>query len=84
MYPNHLNKTIPNKISARGSSLTDSELDKIAVFLVGNRQHFRENIIIPRMMVPVQIKSNEEKQIERIMESCTFKCIMSGIFGMYL
>ncbi|XP_011140213.1 mitochondrial import inner membrane translocase subunit Tim22 [Harpegnathos saltator] len=81
MYPNHLNKTIPPLMKGEKVFLTDIELDEIALFLVGNHQRFRENIIIPRTIGPVQIKTNEEKKIESIMESCAFKSIMSCILG---
>ncbi|XP_032689529.1 mitochondrial import inner membrane translocase subunit Tim22 [Odontomachus brunneus] len=81
MYSNHLNKTISTITSTEKVFLTDSELDEIASFLVGNPQRFRENIIIPRMIGPVQIKTNEEKKIESVMESCAFKSIMSCILG---
>lgn len=60
--------------------LDDTELDQIALFLI-QQQRFRENIIIPRIIGPVQIKSNEEKRIESIMESCVFKSSMSCILG---
>lgn len=84
MYSNHLNKTISTITSTEKVFLTDSELDEIALFLVGNHQRFREHIIIPRMIGPVQIKTNEEKKIENMMESCAFKSIMSCILGIYL
>lgn len=63
--------------------LNDAELDKIAIHFVGNLQRFRENIIIPRMLGPVQIKSIEEKRVESVMESCAFKSIMSCVIGTY-
>lgn len=83
MHSNHVNKTIPSVTKRDKVLLTDAELDDIALFLVGNNQRFRENIIIPRMIGPVQIKTNEEKRIESIMESCAFKSIMSCVLGMY-
>ncbi|XP_035738725.1 mitochondrial import inner membrane translocase subunit Tim22-like [Vespa mandarinia] len=61
--------------------INDPDWDTIAVYLIGNQQRFRENIIIPRMIGPVQIKTNEEKMVERAMESCAFKSIMSCVLG---
>lgn len=61
--------------------INDAELDKIAVYLIGNQQRFRENIVIPRVIGPVQIKTNEEKMIERAVESCAFKSMMSCVVG---
>ncbi|XP_011162078.1 mitochondrial import inner membrane translocase subunit Tim22 [Solenopsis invicta] len=81
MYPTDLTKTISPSATDKGVFLSDTELDKIALFLVGNQQRFRENIIIPTMMGPVQIKTIEEKRIERMMESCVFKSIMSCVIG---
>ncbi|KAK7788815.1 hypothetical protein R5R35_010485 [Gryllus longicercus] len=63
---------------------TNEEWDKIALYLVGNNTRYRENIIIPRMMGPVKIKSNEEKMIETFFESCTFKTGMSCVAGYLL
>ncbi|XP_014207888.1 mitochondrial import inner membrane translocase subunit Tim22 [Copidosoma floridanum] len=59
----------------------DEEWDKIAIYLVTNHQRYRENIIIPRCLGGGYIKSNEEKSIERFMESCVFKSIMSCVLG---
>ncbi|XP_072760801.1 mitochondrial import inner membrane translocase subunit Tim22 [Anoplolepis gracilipes] len=82
MYPVDLTKMVPSESeSTRTVFSSNPELDKIAVFLVGNQQRFRENIIIPRMLGPVQIKTIEEKRIESIMESCAFKSIMSCVIG---
>ncbi|XP_070168394.1 mitochondrial import inner membrane translocase subunit Tim22-like isoform X4 [Polyergus mexicanus] len=81
MYPMDLTKTIPSDSENKNVFLNDAELDKIALFLVGNQQRFRENIIIPRMLGPVQIKTIEEKRIESVMESCAFKSIMSCVIG---
>lgn len=61
--------------------INDADWDKIAVYLVGHQQRFRENIIIPTMIGPVKIKTNEEKMVERVMESCAFKSIMSCVLG---
>lgn len=41
----------------------------------------RENIIIPRTVGPVQIKTDEEKTMDSVMESCVFKSVMSCVIG---
>ena len=62
----------------------DGDWDKLAVYLIGTQQRFRDNIIIPRTVGPVQIKTNDEKRIERVMESCVFKSICSCCIGYLL
>ncbi|XP_058797016.1 mitochondrial import inner membrane translocase subunit Tim22 [Phymastichus coffea] len=59
----------------------NEELDKIAVYFIGNQQRYRENIIIPRALGAGHIKTYEEKMIEKAMESCVFKSIMSYVVG---
>lgn len=59
----------------------DEDLDKIAVYLIGEQQRFRDHIIIPRALGGGYIKTYEEKTIERVMESCAFKSIMSCVVG---
>lgn len=61
--------------------LQDRVWDQVAVYLIGNQRRFRENIVIPRGVVPVHIKTNEEKAIETAMESCVFKSVMSCVLG---
>lgn len=74
---------VPPKIpdGERRVFLNDPTLDKIAVHLIGNQARFRNNIIIPRGPIPIHIKTNQEKQIETIMESCLFKSVMSCVLG---
>ncbi|KAF7987453.1 hypothetical protein HCN44_003215 [Aphidius gifuensis] len=67
--------------SERRVFLNDPTLDKIAVHLIGNQARFRDNIIIPRGPIPVYIKTNQEKQMEMVMESCLFKSVMSCVMG---
>ncbi|XP_065207727.1 mitochondrial import inner membrane translocase subunit Tim22 [Planococcus citri] len=57
------------------------ELDDVAQRLIGSGSHYRENIIIPRLLGPVIIKSREEKLIEAAMESCAFKSGISCVLG---
>jgi len=84
MYPVDLTEVSrPPANANKKVFLDDVELDKIAMFLVGNQNRFRENIIIPTLMGPVKIKTVEEKRIENVMESCAFKSIMSCVIGMF-
>ncbi|XP_076234740.1 mitochondrial import inner membrane translocase subunit Tim22 [Calliopsis andreniformis] len=76
--------TSPPENSEKRVFMNDANWDKIAIYLVGNQQRFRENIIIPRTVGPIQIKTNEEKRIERVMESCTFKSFCSCCIGYLL
>ncbi|XP_031845726.1 mitochondrial import inner membrane translocase subunit Tim22 [Nomia melanderi] len=71
----------PPENSEKRIFLNDAEWDKIAVYLINNQHRYRENIVIPRTIGPVYIKSNEEKRIESIVESCTFKSICSCLIG---
>ncbi|KAL1502856.1 hypothetical protein ABEB36_007936 [Hypothenemus hampei] len=61
--------------------LTPEEWSTLTNYFVGNNYRYRENIIIPRNLGPVQIKSNEEKMVETFFESCPFKVIMSCVAG---
>jgi len=60
---------------------TNEEWDRLALYMIGNNTRYRENIIIPRMMGPVKIKTREEKMIEAAMESCAFKTVTSCVLG---
>lgn len=62
----------------------DPFFDNLARYFIGNNTRYRENIIIPRTMGPVYIKSNEEKMIEAGFESCVFKTLLSCVAGKYL
>lgn len=42
---------------------------------------YRENIVIPKSNGPVQIKTNEEKMIEKAVESCGFKSFTACVMG---
>lgn len=60
---------------------TSEEWSYLTNYFVGNNYRFRENIVIPKNLGPIKIKSNEEKMIESFFESCTFKTIMSCVAG---
>ncbi|XP_026333107.1 mitochondrial import inner membrane translocase subunit Tim22 [Hyposmocoma kahamanoa] len=57
------------------------DYDSLAKYLVGNIYRYRENVIIPRILGPVIIKTNEEKMIESTVESCPFKSLTSCVIG---
>lgn len=57
------------------------ELDDVARRLISSGTQYRENIIIPRLLGPVHIKTREEKLIEATMESCAFKSGISCVLG---
>lgn len=63
------------------SFFTNEEWDRLALYLIGNNTRYRENIIIPRMMGPIKIKTREEKFVEAAFESCAFKTVMSCVLG---
>lgn len=61
--------------------LTPEEWMDLMRHFVGNNYRYRENIIIPKTLGPVQIKTEEEKMVEAIFESCPFKSLMSCVIG---
>ncbi|XP_076753821.1 mitochondrial import inner membrane translocase subunit Tim22 [Xylocopa sonorina] len=71
----------PTSSSEISEDKSNLDFDKIAIYFISTQQRFRENIIIPRTVGPIQLKTNEEKLVERVMESCTFKSIASCILG---
>nr|CAI5842422.1 unnamed protein product [Callosobruchus analis] len=62
-------------------SFTSEEWTYLTNYFVGNNFRYRENIIIPKTLGPVQIKTNEEKMVESFFESCAFKSMMSCVAG---
>ncbi|XP_050305364.1 mitochondrial import inner membrane translocase subunit Tim22-like isoform X2 [Anthonomus grandis grandis] len=70
------NETLPPR-----RQFTPEEWTKLSNYFVGNNYRYRENIVIPRNLGPVQIKTNEEKMVEAFFESCPFKVIMSCVAG---
>lgn len=57
------------------------EVTSLMKHFVGNNYRFRENIIIPRTVGPIQIKTPEEKRVEAIFESCAFKSLVASVMG---
>lgn len=51
-------------------------------YFIGNNFRYRDNIIIPKNLGPVVIKTKEEKMVESFFESCPFKTLMSCVIGL--
>ena len=62
---------------------TPQEIDSLAKYFVGNTYRYRENVVIPRTVGPIQIKSDQEKQVEAIFESCAFKSVLATVAGKF-
>ena len=58
-----------------------NEQEILLKYFVGNKDRYRENIVIPRVFGPAHIKTKEEKLIEATMESCPFKSSVSLVLG---
>ncbi|CAH1118538.1 unnamed protein product [Phaedon cochleariae] len=67
--------------SQESGQLTPEHWHYLTKYFVGNNFRYRENIIIPKSVGPVQIKTNEEKMVESFFESCFFKSFMSCVVG---
>ncbi|KAJ8916529.1 hypothetical protein NQ315_000171 [Exocentrus adspersus] len=72
-------ETMPGAQEKR--QFTHEEWSYLTRYFVGNNYRYRENIIIPKTLGPVQIKTNEEKMVEGFFESCFFKSLMSCVVG---
>lgn len=65
-------------------TFTSEEFEKIAQNLIFTKEKYRENVVIPRFLGPVQIKTREENAIETAFESCAFKSFMSCVIGKHM
>lgn len=63
---------------------TPEEWMSLTNYFVGNDSRFRENVIVPKILSPVRLKTNEEKMVEGVMESCAFKSVMSCVMGKWI
>jgi len=63
------------------SQFTPQEMDSLLKYFVGNTYKYRENVIIPRTVGPVEIKSVDQKRIEAVYESCVTKAFISTVLG---
>ncbi|KAI9565688.1 hypothetical protein GHT06_009480 [Daphnia sinensis] len=57
------------------------EMDSLMKYFVGNNCKYREQIIIPRTVGPIHIKSIDEKRVEAVFESCAFKSLVASVMG---
>ncbi|XP_013108602.1 mitochondrial import inner membrane translocase subunit Tim22 [Stomoxys calcitrans] len=71
----------PRDANTKAQFFENPDLDSLAKHFIGNMQRYRENVVVPKSNGPVQIKTNEEKMIEKAVESCTFKSITSCVMG---
>lgn len=67
--------------SSSGSGFTPQEMESMLKYFVGNNYRYREQIIIPRTVGPVQIKTVDEKRVEAMFESCAFKSLIASVMG---
>ncbi|MPC39281.1 mitochondrial import inner membrane translocase subunit Tim22-like [Portunus trituberculatus] len=63
---------------------TPQEIDQIAKYLIMNQRRQREKLILPRSFTQTVIKSREEKTVEAVFESCSFKAVLSLVAGFVL
>ena len=57
---------------------TYDEINQIAKFIIFNKTRERENIIMPRVVLPsVYLRTEDEKRVSAIFESCPFKAALS-------
>ncbi|CAG0923689.1 unnamed protein product, partial [Notodromas monacha] len=81
--PKRSERRIKGKPNGPGgfASLAAQVGEEILRYTMDWKNHYRENIIIPKLMGPVMIKSKEEKMIEAAFESCAFKSITACVVG---
>jgi hypothetical protein len=58
--------------------------DQLLRYTLDWRNHKREQIIIPKNMGPVTVKTKEEKMVEAAFESCAFKSVMACVVGKWI
>lgn len=75
------NNTSEDMATQEKRQMTPEEWLSLSNYFVGNNYRYRENIIIPKSFGPVRIKTNEEKAVEAVFESCAFKAFMSCVIG---
>lgn len=63
------------------AGFTPQEIESMLKYFVGNNYRYREQIIIPRTVGPIQIKSVDEKRVEAFFESCAFKSLVASVMG---
>lgn len=61
--------------------LSNEDWVNLTNFFVGNNTRYRENIVLPKNLGPIKLKSDEEKMVEAAFESCAFKSLMSCVIG---
>lgn len=61
--------------------LTSSEIEAVCEYMIEHPFRPGENVVLPSVLLPVAIKSWEEKTVQAVFESCPFKAILSGVAG---
>ncbi|XP_073976850.1 mitochondrial import inner membrane translocase subunit Tim22 [Rhodnius prolixus] len=59
----------------------DDDFKSLSNYFLGNLCRYRENIIVPRNLGPIALKTQDEKRVEAFFESCFFKTVMSCVLG---
>lgn len=70
--------------SKKSTMFTKQELDLVALQLVGNFNRPRTQVIIPRSVIPTVLRTDQEKQIMAVWDSCVFKSMLSAAAGFVL
>lgn len=81
MFGTKRESPLPMEAPQEKRQMTPEEWMDLMKYFVGNNYRYRENIIIPKTLGPVQIKTEEEKMVEAMFESCPFKSLMSCVIG---
>lgn len=63
------------------AGFSPKEMDSLMKYFVGSNCKYREQIIIPRTVGPIHIKSIDEKRVEAAFESCAFKSLVASVMG---
>ncbi len=65
-----------------GRFFTDSELEAVSRYLIGNAgARPYPNILVPQSAGPARVQPREELAMQRVMESCPFRGAMSFVVG---
>ncbi len=60
---------------------TESELEAVSKYLIGNNVRLYPNIHVPQSGGPARVQAREELMMQRVMESCPFRGAMSFVVG---
>ena len=60
---------------------TPEEMDKVTHYLMGTQIRPRSSILVPQTNGMARVQPKEELQMQRVMESCPFKGVLSFVVG---